>query len=202
MTSACRFRGERMAAWISMIGDAEAGPALMSALDAARTPHGTVDNVMRVHSHRPNTMNGHVVLYRAALHDDANTLPTWLQETIASYVSVLNDCTYSYANHWKNAAHLIGDADRAVRIEAALQARRPEDVFDGAELALMRYAEKLTMTPGSMTEPDVAALRAAGLDDGAILEANQIVCYFNYVNRSINGLGVTTEGDIVGYYSD
>jgi alkylhydroperoxidase family enzyme len=66
----------------------------------------------------------------------------------------------------------------------------------------MRYAEKLTMTPGSMTEPDVAALRAAGLDDGAILEANQIVCYFNYVNRSINGLGVTTEGDIVGYYSD
>jgi uncharacterized peroxidase-related enzyme len=191
-----------MAAWISMIGDAEAGPALMSALDAARTPHGTVDNVMRVHSHRPNTMNGHVVLYRAALHDDANTLPTWLQETIASYVSVLNDCTYSYANHWKNAAHLIGDADRADRIEAALQSRRPEDVFDGAELALMRYAEKLTMTPGSMTEPDVAALRAAGLDDGAILEANQIVCYFNYVNRSINGLGVTTEGDIVGYYSD
>jgi uncharacterized peroxidase-related enzyme len=191
-----------MAAWISMIGDAEAGPALMSALDAARTPHGTVDNVMRVHSHRPNTMNGHVVLYRAALHDDANTLPTWLQETIASYVSVLNDCTYSYANHWKNAAHLIGDADRADRIEAALQARRPEDVFDEAELALMRYAEKLTMTPGSMTEPDVAALRAAGLDDGAILEANQIVCYFNYVNRSINGLGVTTEGDIVGYYSD
>lgn len=202
MTSACRFRGERMAAWISMIEDAEAGPALTSALDAARTPHGTVDNVMRVHSHRPNTMNGHVVLYRAALHDDANTLPTWLQETIASYVSVLNDCTYSYANHWKNAAHLIGDADRADRIEAALQARRPEDVFDGAELALMRYAEKLTMTPGSMTEPDVAALRAAGLDDGAILEANQIVCYFNYVNRSINGLGVTTEGDIVGYYSD
>ena len=191
-----------MAAWISMIGDAEAGPALMSALDAARTPHGTVDNVMRVHSHRPNTMNGHVVLYRAALHDDANTLPTWLQETIASYVSVLNDCTYSYANHWKNAAHLIGDADRADRIEAALQSRRPEDVFDGAELALMRYAEKLTMTPGSMAEPDVAALRAAGLDDGAILEANQIVCYFNYVNRSINGLGVTTEGDIVGYYSD
>ena len=58
------------------------------------------------------------------------------------------------------------------------------------------------MTPGSMTEPDVATLRAAALDDGAILEANQIVCYFNYVNRSINGLGVTTEGDIVGYYSD
>ena len=191
-----------MAAWIEMIGDSDAGPELREALDHARTPHGTVDNVMRVHSLRPNTMNGHVVLYRAALHDDANTLPTWLQETISSYVSVLNDCTYSFANHWKNAAHLIGDASRAARIEAAIRARSPHDVFDGVELALMLYAEKLTVAPDEMEEADVIALREAGLDDGAILEANQIVCYFNYVNRSINGLGVTTEGDIVGYYAD
>ncbi|MGB1105953.1 MAG: carboxymuconolactone decarboxylase family protein [Candidatus Puniceispirillaceae bacterium] len=191
-----------MAAWIEMIGDAEAGPALRAALDNARTPHGTVDNVMRVHSLRPNTMNGHVVLYRAALHDDANTLPTWLQETISSYVSVLNDCAYSFANHWKNAAHLIGDAARAAQIEAAIRARSPQDVFDGAELALMRYAEKLTVAPDEMKEADVIALRDAGLDDGAILEANQIICYFNYVNRSINGLGVTTEGDVIGYYAD
>lgn len=191
-----------MAAWIEMIGDADAGPDLREALDRARTPHGTVDNVMRVHSLRPNTMHGHVTLYRAALHDDTNTIPTWLQETVSSYVSVLNDCAYSYANHWKNAAHLIGDADRAGEIETALQARKPEQAFEGAELALMRYAEKLTLSPGDMVEADVAALRDAGLDDGAILEANQIICYFNYVNRSINGLGVTTAGDIVGYYAD
>ena len=191
-----------MAAWIEMIGDADAGPDLREALDRARTPHGTVDNVMRVHSLRPNTMHGHVTLYRAALHDDTNTIPTWLQETVSSYVSVLNDCAYSYANHWKNAAHLIGDADRAGEIETALQARKPEQAFEGAELLLMRYAEKLTLSPGDMVEADVAALRDAGLDDGAILEANQIICYFNYVNRSINGLGVTTAGDIVGYYAD
>jgi len=185
-----------------MVTDAEANPDLCEVLDLARTPHGTVDNVMRVHSLRPNTMRGHVTLYRAALHDDANTIPMWLQETISSYVSVLNDCAYSYANHWKNAAHLIGDEARAADVEAALQARRPEQAFAGVELALLRYAEKLTLTPGEMTEDDVVTLRDAGLDDGEILEANQIICYFNYVNRSINGLGVTTAGDIVGYYAD
>jgi uncharacterized peroxidase-related enzyme len=146
-------------------------------------------------------MRGHIRLYRAALHDDANTLPMWLQETISSYVSILNDCGYSLANHWANARHLIGDDDRADRIETALHARKPEEVFDGRELALLRYAEKLTLAPGDMAEPDVKTLRDAGLDDGQILEANQIICYFNYVNRSINGLGVTTDGDIVGYYS-
>jgi len=191
-----------MAAWIKMVGDDEAGPGLREVLDLARTPHGTVDNVMRVHSLRPNTMRGHVMLYRAALHDDANTIPMWLQETISSYVSVINDCAYSYANHWKNAAHLIDDAARATEIEMALRSRAPETAFTGAELALLRYAEKLTLTPGDMTEDDVIALRDAGLDDGEILEANQIICYFNYVNRSINGLGVTTVGDIVGYYAD
>ena len=191
-----------MSAWISMISDEDASPDLRAALDVACTPHGTVDNVMRVHSHRPNTMHGHCALYRAALHDPANTLPTWLQEVISSYVSVLNACDYSYANHWKNAAHLIDDAERASKIEAALATKSPETAFKGVELALLRYAEKLTVSPGQMKESDVAALRDEGLDDGQILEANQIICYFNYVNRSLNGLGVTTAGDIVGFYAD
>ena len=185
-----------------MIGDDEADEELLDVLKLARTPHGTVDNVMRVHSLRPSTMRGHVVLYRAALHDDANTLPTWLQETISSYVSILNNCAYSLANHWANARHLIGDTERADAIETALHARRPEDVFEGAELALLRYAEKLTLTPGAMVKADVDGLILAGLDDGQVLEANQIIGYFNYVNRCLNGLGVTTDGDIVGYYAE
>lgn len=185
-----------------MISDEDASESLLEDLKLARTPHGTVDNVMRVHSLRPATMRGHVILYRAALHNDDNTLPTWLQETISSYVSVLNDCDYSYANHWANARHLIGDDKRADAIEKALRDKRPEAVFTGRDLALMRYAEKLTTTPNAMVESDVQSLRDTGLNDGEILEANQIVCYFNYANRLLNGLGVTTEGDIVGYYED
>ena len=87
------------------------------------------------------------------------------------------------------------------RIEKALRQQHPERVFEGAELALMRYTQKLTLTPGAMVQADVQALQDAGLDDGEILEANQIIGYFCYVNRCLNGLGVTTDGDIVGYYS-
>ena len=190
-----------MTAWIRMIEDQDADPGLLDVLKLARTPHGTVDNVMRVHSLRPNTMKGHVILYRAALHDDANTLPMWLQEVIGSYVSLLNDCDYSYANHWANAKHLMGDDAKADAAESALKNRKPEDAFDGKTLALLRYAQKLTLTPGEMVRDDVTALTEAGVDDGEILEANQIIGYFNYVNRCLNGLGVTTEGDIVGDYS-
>lgn len=190
-----------MSAWIEMVADEDANETLLEVLALARTPHGTVDNVMRVHSLRPSTMRGHVVLYRSVLHDDANTIPMWFQETISSYVSILNDCPYSLANHWANARHLIGDEARADAVGEALHTRRPEDAFTGGELALLRYAEKLTLRPGEMVKADVDALKAAGVNDGEILEANQIVCYFNYVNRSLNGLGVTTDGDIVGYYA-
>ena len=184
-----------------MLRDDEADDNLLDALALSRTPHGTVDNVMRVHSLRPSSLRGHVALYRAALHDDSNTLPLWLQETVASYVSILNRCAYSLANHWANARHLMEDPERADAIEAALHAHTPERAFQGRELALLVYAEKLTLKPGDMVEADVTQLRDAGLDDGEILEANQIIGYFNYVNRCLNGLGVTTEGDTVGYYA-
>ncbi len=190
-----------MSAWIKMIDDDHADEHLLETLKLARTPHGTVDNVMRVHSLRPNTMRGHVMLYRAALHDDANSLPAWLQETISSYVSILNKCPYSLANHWANARHLIDDEEKANHIENALHQDKPEAAFTGAELALMRYTRKLTLLPGTMEQSDVTELKQCGLNDGEILEANQIIGYFNYVNRLLNGLGVTTDGDTVGYYS-
>ena len=191
-----------MSAWIKMILDEQADGDLLDALALARTPHGTVDNVMRVHSLRPNTMRAHLALYRAALHDDGNTIPSWFQETISSYVSILNDCPYSIANHWANARHLINDSVRADAIKQALDHGRPEDVFGGAELLLLQYAEKLTRRPGEMKYSDIQRLRDAGIDDGQILEANQIIGYFNYANRCLNGLGVSTDGDIVGFYSE
>ena len=189
-----------MSAWIKMISDEEADGTLKKALDFARTPHGTVDNVMRVHSLRPSTMTGHVVLYRACLHDDQNIIPMWFQEVISSYVSTLNNCPYSYANHWSNACHLMNDSEKAEQIEAAFQIRVPENAFEGAQLAMLQYAEKLTLSPSDMQESDVTALKNEGISDGEILEANQIIGYFNYVNRLLNGLGVSMDGDIVGYY--
>ena len=189
-----------MSAWIKMIRDENASAHLKEVLRATQTPHGTVDNVMRVHSLRPSTMKGHFYLYKSVLHDDENSLPTWFQETLSSYVSILNKCEYSLANHWANACHLIGNLERSNDIKSALDTGDLEKAFTGTELALLRYAEKLTRTPDLMKKSDVNNLKELEISDGEILEANQIICYFNYVNRTINGLGVSTTGDTVGYY--
>lgn len=183
-----------------MIPEAEATGKLREMYDRARTPHGTVDNVMKVHSLRPHTMDGHVALYRSVLHHPDNTLPLWLLEVIAAYTSILNQCAYSLAHHFANARRLLDNDARADEILKALKAGKPETVFDKKELALLQYAEKLTTSVAEMALQDIDRLREAGCNDGEILEVNQVIAYFNYSNRLLNGLGVTTDGDAIGYY--
>lgn len=60
--------------------------------------------------------------------------------------------------------------------------------------AMLTYAEKLTLTPSKMVIDDVEALKSAGFDERDILDINQITCYFAYVNRLADGLGVPLEG--------
>ena len=64
------------------------------------------------------------------------------------------------------------------------------------------YAEKLTLAPTEMGEPDVARLRAAGLNDAAIHDATQIIGFFNYINRVADALGVEPEGFVRNWGED
>jgi uncharacterized peroxidase-related enzyme len=189
-----------MTAWIEMLGDDDASPELAHALATVKTPAGTVDNVMRVHSLRPHTMLGHWTLYRSVLHNEGNSLGTDFLEVVASYTSMLNNCAYSLSNHWHNAAALIDDANRADKVHAALSADAPEQAFEGKELELLRYTRELTLNPGDITEALVRAAKDAGATDAEILEVNQCCGYFCYANRTLNGLGVTQAGDMVGFY--
>ncbi len=189
-----------MSAWIKMIPEDEATGELQKLYAEAMTPHGTVDNVMKVHSLRPHTMHGHVTLYRSVLHHPDITLPLWFLEVVASYVSINNDCRYSLAHHFMNVRRLLNDEQQCDAILQCLTAGSPEDQFEGKQLALLRYAAKLTTNVATMEASDIELLREADCTDGEILEVNQVAAYFNYSNRVLNGLGVTTDGDSIGFY--
>ena len=191
-----------MSAWIEMLSVENATGTLKEAFKEAETPNGSIDNVMRVHSHRPQTMIGHLTLYRSVLHNSENILPLWFLEAVGVYTSLLNDCEYSFTHHCSNMRRLLENNKQAALIEKALRQQTPEDAFSGKELALMRYTEKLTISPGKVEETDVEDAKSEGATEGEILEVNQVCAYFCYSNRTINGLGVTLTGDTVGYYKD
>ncbi|MBL8832534.1 MAG: hypothetical protein JNL71_09105 [Rhodospirillales bacterium] len=188
-----------MTAWIKMLQYDESTGYLRQLYDRVKGPGGAIDNVMKIHSLRPHTMEGHSALYKSVLHHVGNTMPVWFLECLGIYTSLSNKCEYSVSHHYAGLTRLLKDDAKAKSIYQALVLGVPERVFEGKELGLLRYVRKLTLEPQKMEEADVEAARAAGASDAEIFEANQVCAYFNYSNRLLNGLGVTTQGDILGY---
>lgn len=186
--------------WISHVPYPEAQGRLKSLYDRVKGPDDNVDNIMLAHSLRPHSMEGHMAIYKYVLHHSANQVPKWFLETLGVYVSQLNGCAYCVDHHFAGLTRLVADKARAATIRKALESGDFTNVFDAAQAAALRYAEALTRSPRDTEKlkAGVEAMRAAGLDDGRILEVNQVVAYFSYANRTVLGLGVTTDGDILG----
>ena len=185
--------------WITTIPFDKATGKLRMLYERIAGPGNNVDNIMMAHSLRPHTMEGHMAIYKYVLHHSGNTLPKWFLELLGVWVSHLNGCAYCEDHHFAGMARLLGDDARAAAIRAAITAGRlPEVPVDAAQRAAMVYARKLTQRPAEMVEADVDALRQAGFEDGQILEINQVVSYFAYANRTVLGLGCSTDGDIIG----
>jgi len=166
-------------------------------------PGGQVDNVLQIHSLRPHTLEGHMALYKAVLHHPRNKLPIWFLEAIGVRVSLLNDCSYCARHHGVGMKRqLQGDEDRFEAYRLQLEQDKPGDPFTTSEQAALAYVSRLTMNPGTVGPEDVRALKSAGLKDGEILEINQVTAYFAYANRTVTGLGVDTEGEVLGLSPD
>ena len=78
---------------------------------------------------------------------------------------------------------------------------RIEDGWRNADLgprrdAILSYAVKLTVSPGSVTEMDIDGLRHVGLSDRDILDVCEVTAYYAYVNRIADGLGVAVEDSL------
>lgn len=184
--------------WISTIAYADASGALKQLYDRIKGPKNNIDNIMLAHSLRPHTMEGHMALYKYVLHHPRNALPKSYLETIGVYVSILNKCQYCVDHHLAGLSRLLADDDRVTEIREALLRRAPGTAFSGRELVGLQYSERLTVDAAAVRAEDIAALRTAGFDDGEILEINQVTAYFAYANRTVLGLGIQTDGDIIG----
>jgi uncharacterized peroxidase-related enzyme len=184
--------------WIATVAFEDATGKVRQLYERIKGPDNNVDNIMMAHSLRPHTMEGHMAIYKNVIHHPRNTLPKWLLEAVGVYVSLINKCDYCIEHHYAGMRRLLNDDERSSEIRTALEAEDPERAFGGRELAALGYAAALTRTPTDISPEDLDALREASLDDGEILEVNQVAAYFNYANRTVLGLGINKDGDIIG----
>ena len=182
-----------MMSWIKVIGYAASQGKLRRIYDRVSGPKNHIDNILTVHSLRPHTLTGHMQLYKNVLHHQDNTLPKWYLETIGIYVSALNNCSYCFDHHSVGLKRLL-ESTRFNQIVQAIK-ELTFDTFSSKHRTGLEYARQLTVSPHQIKQDAIEMLSKVGFTDGEILEINQVTAYFNYANRTVLGLGVSTLGE-------
>tara|TARA_Y100000385_G_C13083054_1_gene634926 strand:+ start:8 stop:610 length:603 start_codon:yes stop_codon:yes gene_type:complete len=184
--------------WINTISYESATGRLKKLYDRIKGPKGVLDNVLTIHSLRPHTLEAHMTLYKAVLHHSGNTLPKWYLELLGTYVSMINKCNYCATHHAVGFKRNLGSDEKYERLMSCLADGVYTNHLEGKYIAGIRYAKLLTIAAPDVNESHITSLRNANLTDGEILEINQVVGYFNYVNRMVVGLGIDLEESDIG----
>ncbi len=173
--------------WITTVPEHEATGTLANAYQRQAATLGHPSEFSLLGSLDPDLVAARLDLYRAS--ERCSSMLTQRQRLLVAYVtSVLNRTPHCASQirlkltHTGVPDHLVHDLD-----QGRYQYLAP------AEAAVARYAHKLTVDPGAMTHADVQALREVGLDDLAIVDANNMCAHLNYVNRVAAGLGLHHE---------
>jgi alkylhydroperoxidase family enzyme len=80
-------------AWIPMISENDAQGELAELYDRMIEPWGGVDNILKIHSLNPASLQGHYELYRNLMRGPSD-LSMIQREMIAVAVSAANHCHY------------------------------------------------------------------------------------------------------------
>jgi uncharacterized peroxidase-related enzyme len=184
--------------WIKVIPFEEATGKLKAIYKKIKGPNDQIDNVLSIHSLRPHTLTGHMSLYKNVLHHSNNTFPNWFLELLGTYTSYINKCDYCYKHHFSGMKRFLNDDEKADVIKMHIENDSLSDILTAKEFAFVKYAKQLTLTASTLTKNDIHLLKRTDITDGEILEVNQVVSYFNYANRTVLGLGVNSNNEILG----
>ncbi|MDE0195717.1 MAG: carboxymuconolactone decarboxylase family protein [bacterium] len=178
--------------WIRTVPYEQAGDELRRHYDRQRESLGEVTEMTLAGSLYPRLVAARLELY-AATERCPSALTSRQRNLIGFVTSALNGTVHCMSQVTVKL-RADGFSDEEISLLASDPVRAAESL-PGPEAALVRYTIDLTTRPGKIGEADVAALRAAGFDDLAIVDANAHCAHLNYVNRVVTGLGIHTVVD-------
>ena len=67
--------------------------------------------------------------------------------------------------------------------------------LEAKDQVMLEYAEKITVNPSAVDEPDVQRLKQAGWNEAEILDIAAVTSYRNFITRMADALGVQLTED-------
>jgi len=173
-------------AWIRTVPWSDASGTLKDAYDWQAASLGEPTEFTMLGSLYPDLVLERLRLYKVV--EAAPSALSPLERRLAAYVtSVLNDTPHCASG----LVHQLRDL--GFEPPLVIDGTAPLNTGDARLDAIASYAARLTTRPTDVHESDIERLRQVGLSDLDILDLNNIVAYFNYINRVANGLGLRTE---------
>ncbi len=174
--------------WITTIPWDEATGQLKEAYDWQAASLGAPAEFTMLGSLYPAIVEERLRLYRAVEHCPSDLSP--IERQLAAYVVSLLNGTGHCASGLRLKLVSLG-AEPAVL--AAVEAEPAGPATGDARLdAICAHAAALTTQPTGMSAGDLDELRAHGLSDLDLVDLNNMIAYYNYINRVVNGLGLQT----------
>ncbi len=156
---------------------------------------GKLAEVHKIQSLNPDSIVKHMDFYMSIMYSKS-PLSRAQREMIAVVVSAANNCKYCQIHHAEALNHYWKDQKKIDQLKRDFSKLDISEV----EMQLCEMAWQLTRIPSLPTETFITKLKELGLEDRAILDANLVIAYFNFVNRMVLGLGVELEQDKgIGY---
>jgi len=165
---------------LTVVDPATAEPRTRALLDKVERALGVTPNMMKAMASSPAVLDAYLS-FSGAL--SKGRLPAAVQEQIALVTAVANECGYCLA------AHTVLGAKAGVSEEDLVSGRHARAADPKVEAAL-RFTLAVISTKGFVADADLAAVRAAGYDDGEIGEIvaavalNTFTNYFNSVGET------------------
>lgn len=141
---------------------------------------GSVPNLFRAVANSPAALEGFLGLSGALAK---GKLPAPTRERIALAIAEVNACRYCLSAHTYLAKHV------AKLDESEIDANRRGGSNDPIANAAVRFAVKVATERGHVADADVKELKAAGYDDGQVVEIVLHVAintWTNYLNEVVN----------------
>jgi uncharacterized peroxidase-related enzyme len=162
------------------IAPAKAGTGVQATLSAVKAKIGMVPNLFSTFAQSPVVLDGYVAFSDAL---SKGVLTAVQREIISLVIAQANECTYCLSAHtlMGKGAGLSTDGIRKAREGKA------EGAIDGAVAA---FAYRVVETRGHVTDADIAAARAAGLDDARVIEVIANVA-INVLTNYTNNVALT-----------
>lgn len=162
---------------------ATAPAASVEFLNADRKAWGFIPNLHRVLAESPAALEAYSTLWGIAERTGFTT-----QERNIAYLAIIyeNECTYCMAGHTSLSRMAKVDPE----VITAIRDNRP--IVDPKLEALRQFAGKVTRERGVVSEADVAAFKATGYDNRAVLDllvlaaAKLISNYTNHLAQTPN----------------